>query len=345
MSNPNFKSTKLILKEAQSSSTVSTSLATYTTPVISTKSTISNISDVKTKVAYYYKKAKNKNTELANKNWMRKFEEFHSNSGYLILLTVLNNKKQLEEQIVEFISIMKKKDRNEYKTNSVKQAVDAISRYLLYNSPISSVNLHDQYMFSDLYDVLHNKMCDLQEHGFGEVSGSIALNSNQVQEILQHSMISHSSPLNLLYHVFFHLSIILAMRGGEHYELKVDQFKSDDYGVGLQKGQAHVISISQDNIGPCVWYKKKHIGKNKLMKFMQEIGHITKIDILVELLSNYSECKTATQCLQDHEIPEQAIIELTDQQLHTSNMLINLTEGSFNDNLQSRVPLQEITSD
>ncbi|CAG8795232.1 6134_t:CDS:2, partial [Gigaspora rosea] len=270
---------------------------------------------------------------------------FRTNSGYLTPLTILNDIKQLESQIVEFISAMKKKAGSEYKANSVKQAVDALKR------------------------------------GFGEVSGSVALNSHQVQEILQHSILRRNDPTSLLYRIFFRLSIILAMRGGEHYELKVEQFKPDEHGGfqffrcisknnqrGLQKGQAHIISIPYDNTGPCddFWFylsKRPDIADSRFSLQPEsnwldtdEIGRITKVDIPIELLSNHSGRKTAAQCLQDHDIPE---LELTgyksvqgiraykqinkDQQLHTLNTLISLTEGVPNSNSESRAPFQEIT--
>src|SRR6266498_4626030 len=73
-----------------------------------------------------------------------------------------------------------------------------------------------------------------------------------------------TNPESLLYRIFFRLSIILAMRGGEHYQLKVDQFKSDGHdGLqffryisknnqrGIQGGNAHIISIPADDNGPC----------------------------------------------------------------------------------------------
>jgi virulence-associated protein VapD len=135
----------------------------------------------KKKATYYREKAKNKNTEKSTKNWMIKFEEFRTSSGYLIPLTGLYDIRQIEKEIVEYISSMKTKDGNEYKANSVKQAVDAISRFFLYNSPIH-VNLHDRYLFSYLYTVLNGKMRDLQERGFGEIKGSIALNSQKFKK-------------------------------------------------------------------------------------------------------------------------------------------------------------------
>ncbi|POG62726.1 hypothetical protein GLOIN_2v1846294 [Rhizophagus irregularis DAOM 181602=DAOM 197198] len=109
---------------------------------------------------------------------------------------------------------------------------------------------------------------------------------------------------------------------------------------------------------------------------MQNIGRETQIDIPIELLSNHSGRKTATQVLQDEEIPEQAIMQLTghksvqgvraykkineEQQLNTLKTLINITDdklsskqnnsssqdNSINDNVEitkSRVSLQEIS--
>ncbi|GBB85435.1 hypothetical protein RclHR1_11980003 [Rhizophagus clarus] len=237
---------------------------------------------------------------------------------------------------------MKRNVGSEYKATSIKQAVDAINRYLLCHSPILRVNLHDKYMFPDLHNVLHGKMRELQEHGFGEISGSVTINSWQIQQILYHPRISTSSPKSLLYCIFFHLSIILAMRGGELHQLKINQFKIDEHDglqffryvsknnqCGIKGGKAHTISIPADDNGPCtnikyylskhpdladdnfylqpnpswlengIWYKTIHVGKNRLSKFMQNIGCETQIDIPIELLSNHSGSKTA------EEIPEQ----------------------------------------
>lgn len=106
---------------------------------------------------------------------------------------------------------------------------------------------------------------------------------------------------------------------------------------------------------------------------MKKIGRETQIDIPINLLSNHSGRKTATQILQDQEVPEQAIMQLTghksvqgvraykqineNQQLNTLNTLINITDkrstyiqenlqsDSINndDNSKSQLPLQEIS--
>ncbi|CAB5364429.1 unnamed protein product [Rhizophagus irregularis] len=211
----------------------------------------------------------------------------------------------------------------------------------------------------------------------------------QIVEFISTMKMKNDNPEGLLYRVFFRLSIILAMRGGEHYQLKINQFKSDE---------------NADNNGPCsdiqlylskrppsgdenfylqpnntswletnIWYKTDHVGKNKLGNFMKKIGRETQIDIPIELLSNHSGRKTATQILQDQEVPEQAIMQLTghksvqgvraykkvneNQQLNTLNTLINITDNKSstfiqensqnnlinNDNSNSQLPLQEIS--
>ncbi|CAB5181263.1 unnamed protein product [Rhizophagus irregularis] len=367
-----------------------TNLLSLSNNPINNSNNIDNIQDAAQIKAFYYReKAKVKNTEKSTKSWSTKFKEFRACAGYSVLLTDLKDISQLQKQIVEFISTMKMKNGSEYKATSVKQSVDALNRYLLHLSPIPQINLHDKYMFPDLHDVLHEKLRDLQKHGFGETLGSVAINSQQIQQILQHPKITTDNPEGLLYHVFFRLSIILAMRGGEHYQLKINQFKSDE---------------NTDNNGPCsdiqlylskrspsgdenfylqlnntswletnIWYKTDHVGKNKLGNFMKKIGRETQIDIPIELLSNHSGRKTATQILQDQEVPEQAIMQLTghksvqgvraykkvneNQQLNTLNTLINITDNKSstfiqensqnnlinNDNSNSQLPLQEIS--
>lgn len=171
---------------------------------INNSNNIDNIQDAaQIKASYYRKKAKVKNTEKSTKSWSTKFEEFRACAGYSVPLTDLKNISQLQKQIVEFISTMKMKNGNEYKATSVKQSVDALNRYLLHLSPIPQINLHDKYMFPDLHDVLHRKLRDLQEHGFGETLGSVAINSQQIQQILQHPKITTDNPEGLCIMFFF----------------------------------------------------------------------------------------------------------------------------------------------
>ncbi|RHZ81330.1 hypothetical protein Glove_121g39 [Diversispora epigaea] len=92
--------------------------------------------NVKQKVDYFREKSKVLNTERSTKNWIKKFNDFQKDYGYLIPLSKLSDIKQLEKELVKYISIMKKNDGKEYKANSIKQAVDVIDRYLRIHSPL-----------------------------------------------------------------------------------------------------------------------------------------------------------------------------------------------------------------
>src|SRR6266542_1329370 len=97
----------------------------------------------------------------------------------------------------------KKKNAGKYKAKTIKQVIDAINRHLVKISPTRGINLHDKYEFPDLQAVLHGKMKDLQEKGFGEKEGSMALTAQQIQEILADDFLNPNTPEGLLYRVFF----------------------------------------------------------------------------------------------------------------------------------------------
>ncbi|RHZ68681.1 hypothetical protein Glove_294g31 [Diversispora epigaea] len=319
--------------------------------------------DVKQKVNYFREKSKVLNTERSTKNWIKKFNDFRKNYGYLIPLSELSDIKQLEKELVEYISIMKKNDGKEYKANSIKQAVDAIDRYFRIYSPISHINLHDKYMFPDLINVLHGRMRDLQERGLREVIGSLALNTEQVQQILQHPRMNCEEPENLLYRVFFLISILFAMRGGEHYNIKIDQFKFDNCGLkfsrytsknnqrGPHNGSAHIITIpanSRSYSDIKLYLSKRPICEESSF-YLQPNSNWLATSIWYK--SNHIGKNKL-----NNNVPEQAIMELTghksvegvraykkineEQKSFTINTLINITDNSKN---QLKYPLQEIS--
>ncbi|CAB5377563.1 unnamed protein product [Rhizophagus irregularis] len=121
--------------------------------------------DVQAKASYYHEKAKVRNTEKSTKNWITKFEEFCVCANYSVPLSELDDVSLLQQQLVEYISTMKRND--------------------------------------DLHNVLHGKMRDFQEHDFGEISGSVAINPQQILQILQHQRMNTSSSEHLLYRILF----------------------------------------------------------------------------------------------------------------------------------------------
>ncbi|RHZ79119.1 hypothetical protein Glove_151g176 [Diversispora epigaea] len=203
--------------------------------------------ELNNKIEFYIQKGTVKNTLRSTRNWISKLEVF------------------------------------QYKANTLKVALDSINRYLIKESKIHGVNLHNRYEFPEIHKVLHGKMKDLQERGLGEIHGSQALNTEQVQHILYHESMSIITPENLLYRVFFRMAIIFACRGGEHYHIKADQLqRREDKGFnfirysaknnqrGINRGNAQIISIPADHLGtfgPCydfqLYLSKRPIGSDK----------------------------------------------------------------------------------
>ncbi|CAB5376234.1 unnamed protein product [Rhizophagus irregularis] len=60
-----------------------------------------------------------------------------------------------------------------------------------------------------------------------------------------------------------------------------------------------------------IWYKKTHCGVNRVGNFMKDIGKSVKVDLPPGILMNYSGRKTVAQILQDADVPEDAIMEVT----------------------------------
>src|SRR6266540_6335378 len=121
-------------------------------------------SKIQEKLNFYHQKAVVFNTEKLMRIWINQFEEFRKNHNYTTPLEEIIDTKLIEQQVCEYIAQMsKKKNAGEYKTKTIKQAIDAINRHLVKISPIRGINSHDKYEFPDLKVVLHDKMKDLQK--------------------------------------------------------------------------------------------------------------------------------------------------------------------------------------
>ncbi|CAB4488755.1 unnamed protein product [Rhizophagus irregularis] len=69
--------------------------------------------DAQAKASYYREKAKVRNTEKSTKNWITKFEEFRVYANYSVPLSELDDVSLLQQQLVEYISTMKRNDGSE----------------------------------------------------------------------------------------------------------------------------------------------------------------------------------------------------------------------------------------
>jgi len=126
-------------------------------------------SELQNQIEYYKSKGTVKYTLKATRNWVARLETFCKSRGYNNPIETITDTRVLQRQIVEFITLTKQQNGQEYKANSLKLSLDAINRHLLKSSKIPGINLHNRYEFPEIHDVLHGKIRDLQEKGLGEV--------------------------------------------------------------------------------------------------------------------------------------------------------------------------------
>lgn len=167
-----------------------------------------------------------KNTRYATNNWIKALENFREKQGCGEKIEEINDINKLDQQLAEYIaSSMKQKNEEEYATSSIKAAVAAFFRHLNKNSIIKHVNIYDTNIFTNLSETVSGKIKYLSDLGYGEAKGSDGLSFEEIQQILSHKLMDGSTPERLLRRIFFHNSIILGLRGGEHSLIKANNFK------------------------------------------------------------------------------------------------------------------------
>ncbi|GET55041.1 activating transcription factor 7-interacting protein 1 isoform X1 [Rhizophagus irregularis DAOM 181602=DAOM 197198] len=102
----------------------------------------------------------------------------------------------------------------------------------------------------------------LTDQGLGEIHGADAFTQDEIRKIINHPTMQPDSPKGLIRRIFWHNAFELALRGGEHYNLKIQQFKKrKDGGIDVtfyrskcnqrslseSNSKAEVISIPADN--------------------------------------------------------------------------------------------------
>ncbi|CAG8848773.1 21289_t:CDS:1, partial [Racocetra persica] len=101
-----------------------------------------------------------------------------------------------------------------------------------------------------------------------------------------------------------------------------------------------------------IWYLKTHCSLNRVGNFMKDIRQKVKVKLLDGILTNHSGRKTAAQILQDADILEDAIMNITghrssqglrvyktvnkSQKVNTMKTLINTIEPALNTNIISQ---------
>ncbi|CAG8664263.1 18038_t:CDS:2, partial [Cetraspora pellucida] len=94
------------------------------------------------------------------------------------------------------------------------------------------VDILNSKVYFDLNQVINKKLKTLSVIRLGKKNRADGLMLNEVDQILEHSIMQRNTPEGLLQQVFFYNAILLALHRGEHYSFQINsfvkQFDEDD---------------------------------------------------------------------------------------------------------------------
>ena len=70
----------------------------------------------------------------------------------------------------------------------------------------------------------------LSDLGLNDAKGADALSMDEILTILNHKILDGSTPERLLYRIYFYNTLLLGIRGKEHFALLLEDFKKRDDG-------------------------------------------------------------------------------------------------------------------
>lgn len=176
------------------------------------------------------------NTERNTSKWLRHVDRYREARNILKSLDQFDNKEELDIFLSSFISWLTKKDGMPFKVESIHNCYAALARYLRENSAIEGgVRIWDKYSFPRALRCLDGKMKSLQNAGYGDTSKSDSLTSDEIISCLNHHYLSVEDNEGLIRRVFFWLSLLCGLRGGDTYKLEYrDLERRSDGGLQLR---------------------------------------------------------------------------------------------------------------
>ncbi len=97
--------------------------------------------------------------------------------------------------------------------------------YTLTSCQITGINIHDQAIFTTLWEVVNGKLKFLSDLGLNDAKDADALSMDEILTILNHKTLDSSTPERLLYRIYFYIALLLGIRGKEHFALLLEDFK------------------------------------------------------------------------------------------------------------------------
>ncbi|CAB5216702.1 unnamed protein product [Rhizophagus irregularis] len=257
--------------------------------------------------------ARGKATHNSTSTWINALETFRKDIGLPGKIDDVNSKEELEPRF-------------------------AIARHINTYSKIRPQEITNKNIYSELYNAITGKIKLLTDQGLGEIHGADAFTQDEIRKIINHPTMQPDSPKGLIRRIFWHNAFELALRGGEHYNLKIQQFKKrKDGGIDVtfyrskcnqrslseSNSKAEVISIPADNaviqdyelyfskrppICEDAFYLQPCNNNEGLMK---EIATITEIDCDKRKFTNHSGRKTFIQISKSEGISDNDVMSVS----------------------------------
>ncbi len=110
---------------------------------------------------------------------------------------------KLDQQLAEYIALMKQKNKEEYSTSFIKVAIAAFYWHLNKNSIIKHINIYDSNIFTTLSEIANRKIKYLTDLRYVKTKGFDRLSFEEIKQILSYKFMNRSISERLLRRVFF----------------------------------------------------------------------------------------------------------------------------------------------
>ncbi|CAB4397322.1 unnamed protein product [Rhizophagus irregularis] len=239
------------------------------------------------------------------------------------------------------------------------------------NSTISGINNHDQATFPTFWEVTNGKLKFLSDLGLNDAKGADALSMDEISIILNHKTLDSTTPERLLYRIYFYNALLLGIRGKEHsvlllekkgrwrFQVYIYRSKTNQRGAfGNADPEFYLQEMGEeDALSSGIWFKRNHIGFNRLKSFMRTICISVGLNISNRKIIPHTGRKTMVQAL---ESIGESTLNIRKQSRHKSDeslrpylltgekdqlrMMENLAEKITGNDNKSRKKFQEITT-
>ncbi|KAF0336272.1 zinc finger mym-type protein 2-like: PROVISIONAL [Gigaspora margarita] len=200
-----------------------------------TKTDARFVSTTKEAISEFQQASRNVNTDKSKNVWMSLFMKFRELRNYSNEIIDLDN-KTLSDQLEQFIVEIRKSNGQEYKAPSLYTGFCALARGISeIFEEIQVINLFDKYQFKSLHRTLDGRMKSLVNDGDKNRKQSSPLEIDEIKFILNSPAVAVDNPKGLMRRVWFWLTLLCCLRGGDAKRLKASWLKElDDDGIRLE---------------------------------------------------------------------------------------------------------------